>query len=272
MLRTSVYLLIPAGIAVLSGCSAASAIGAVGTTVTNAAYNEAERRNRPSYVSYEQRAREVSEANLRLGVAYLQNGQLDKALEKLERARAAKHDNPQVYNALGLLHRRMYRDDDAEKYFKHALDLDPDNSSIHNNYGLLLCQNDRFEEAEQHFLTASGNPLYQTPEIALTNAGTCAIENRDMDKAENYFISALNRNANIPPALIQMAEISYDRADYPTARKYLERYIAIHNHTPKSLYLGVKIEEELGNKDIASSYALLLRNRFPDTEEAAQLR
>ena len=253
------------------GCTAVSAVGAVGSTITNAAYNEAERRNRPSYVSPEQRRQDIADANLRLGVAYMQNGQLDKALEKLERARMAKKDHPQVYNAFGLLYRQMGQDDVAEKHFLTALNLDPDNSSVINNYGLLLCQNDRFDEAEEKFMKAAENPLYQTPEIALTNAGTCAMENHETAKAETFFQMALRHNVNIAPALIQMSEISFDKGDYYSARKYLERFIEINDHTPKSLWLGVQIEQELGNRDSASSYALLLRNKFPDTEEAAEL-
>lgn len=255
----------------MAGCAPISAVGAVGSTITNAAYNEAERRNRSSYISPQERAQDVAEANLRLGIAYMQNGQLDKALEKLERAKLAKPDYAQIYNAFGLLYRKMGQSDVAEENFKRALKLDPGNSHVLNNYGLLLCQDKHYAEAEDVFLESANNPLYQTPEIALTNAGTCAMENGDIAKAETYFLSALNKNTNIAPALIQMTEITYDKGDYYAARKYLQRYTSINGHTAKSLLLGVQIEQKLGNKDSASSYALLLRNKFPDTEEAALL-
>lgn len=271
MMRILLLLIIPTALLVSSGCTPLAAIGAVGTTVTNAAYNEAERRNRPSYTSYSERAQQVSEANLQLGVAYMQNGQLDKALEKLERARQARKDNAQVYNALGLLYRKMQQDAEAEQHFKHALKLEPGNSSILNNYGLLLCQNERYDEAEAVFIESAENPLYRKPELALTNAGTCAMENDKPDKAEKFFLSALNKNATVAPALIQMTEISFMKGDYPAAQHYLNRYIRISPHTPKSLWLGVQIERRLGNRDTASSYALLLRNTFPDTEEAEEL-
>ncbi len=270
-MRTSLVLIGLMPLVLTGGCTAVSAVGAVGSTITNAAYNEAERRNRSSYVSPEERRMDIAQANLQLGIAYMQNNQFDKALFKLERALQARDDYAPVYNALGLLYRKMGQDDRAEEHFRHALRLDPADSSILNNYGLFLCENDRYAEAEEQFLNSANNPLYQTPEIALTNAGTCAMENRDIARAEEFFISALNWNVNIAPALIQMAEISHARGDDYEARKYLERFKNISAHTPKSLLLGVQIEQELGNLDGASSYALLLKNRYPDTEEAAQL-
>ena len=74
------------------------------------------------------------------------------------------------------------------------------------------------------------------------------------------------------PALIQMGQISYDQGNYLSARGYLQRYLEVARHTPASLWLGIRVEKELGDKDTLSSYALLLRNNFPDSDEAALLR
>jgi type IV pilus assembly protein PilF len=68
-----------------------------------------------------------------------------------------------------------------------------------------------------------------------------------------------------------MAELSYDQGEYISARGYLQRYLELTTHTPKSLWLGIRIEQELGDKNAVSSYALLLRNNYPDTKEAALL-
>jgi Tfp pilus assembly protein PilF len=51
-------------------------------------------------------------------------------------------------------------------------------------------------------------------------------------------------------------------------RRYQE--IALHN--AKTLLLGIKIENKLGDKDVASSYELLLKNSFPDSDEALSLK
>ena len=253
------------------GCGPMAAIGAVGNTVTNAAYNKEERRLRSGYISPGQRSAEIADANLYLGVEYMQQGHYDKALEKLNRANTAKSDSAPVHNALGLLHQYMDDNEAAERYFKRAISLKPTDSSSFNNYGLFLCQNQRFDEAEEFFLMAANNPLYDTPEIAITNAGICALSNNQSERAENYFRAALNKNPGVAAALIQMVEFSYNQDNYQSARMYLKRYLEVSRHTAKSLWLGIRIEQELGDMNAVSSYALLLRNIFPGTKEAELL-
>ena len=129
----------------------------------------------------------------------------------------------------------------------------------------------REEEAEKYFLAAAENPLYETPEIPYANIGTCAYMHDQPDKATEFFKKALTINAAIPAALIQMSEIEYNEGNYVSAHDYLERYLKFSKHTPKSLWLGIRVEQELGNKNKVSGYALLLRNQYPDTEEAKSL-
>jgi type IV pilus assembly protein PilF len=68
-----------------------------------------------------------------------------------------------------------------------------------------------------------------------------------------------------------MSVISYDVARYLPARAYLQRYLEIGRHTPQSLWLGIRIERELGDKDALASYTLQLENGFPDSTEAGLL-
>jgi type IV pilus assembly protein PilF len=214
----------------------------------------------------------VAEANLNLGIEYMKRGNYDKALQKLKKAEAADPGYAPVQNALGLLYQRLGELEQAEQYFKHALSLSPNDSSTLNNYGLFLCQNNRYEEAQETLLKAANNPLYETPEVALTNAGTCALTAGRTDIAEGYFRDALKRNPRIPTALVQMAEISYKQGKHLQTRGYLQRYLAVAKHTPKTLWMGINIEQILGDKNALSSYKLLLRNKFPNSKEARMLQ
>ena len=91
------------------------------------------------------------------------------------------------------------------------------------------------------------------------------------DVAESYFRSALENNPKIAVTLIQMAQLSYETPNYLSARAYLQRYLEVSSHTAKSLWLGINIERELGDKNALSSYTLLLKNKFPDSKEAGLL-
>lgn len=214
---------------------------------------------------------EITQSHLNLAVEYIRQGDHEGALEALNRARQADPAYPAVYNAYGILYQQIGQPARAEESFKRAIGLDNNDSPTLNNYGRLLCQQGRAAEAEKTFLRAAKNPLYQTPEIALTNAGLCLDSQGRAQEAEAYYRQALQLNPEIPQALLQMCEIILNKNDHLAARGFLQRYQQVARHTSRSLWLGVQIENELGDKDAVSSYALLLRNAFPDSAEAGLL-
>lgn len=256
----------------ITACGPAALIGAVGSAVTRTAYKNDEKVNDYSQPgSNHVNNSEVAMANLQLGIGYMNQGLYEEALGKLHRAREAKPDYSPIYNALGVLYQKLGDYEVAEANFKKAIKLNPADSSTLNNYGLLLCQSQRYEEADATFSKAANNPLYATPELAYTNAGTCALNNGQTELAESYFKEALRRNARIGQALIQMSELFYGQGKYLPARTYLSRYLDFNRHSSKSLWLGIRVEKELGDKNAVSSYKLLLRNQFAESEEAKLL-
>lgn len=251
----------------LSACGPLAIVGAIGSTINNAAYNAAERELNSPKSDRKKQAFEVAISNMNLGIEYMRQGAYEDALEKLNRAILAKPDFAPAYNVLGVLYQRLGDAETSESYFKKSIKLDPSDSSTYNNYALFLCEDNRIDEAETAFLTAANNPFYQTPEIALTNAGTCLL-NSQPDRSEDYFKQALDKNSKFTPSLIQLAEISYNRSEYDLAYDYFTRYKNNAEQTPKSLWLGIRLSSELGHKDDVSSYVLLLKNKFPHSKEA----
>lgn len=213
----------------------------------------------------------IAESNLHLGVAYLQRGEYEKALSRFFKALEADKNYPPTYNALGVLYQQLGDRAKSEEYFLKSLDLNSQDPSTLNNYGQFLCYGSRYDEAEVAFMKAVKNPLYPTPEIALSNAGICALAQDKWQTAELHFRNALKRNPKIPVALLQMAKISYTTGSYMSARAYLQRYLEIQAHSEKSLWLGIRIENELGDKNSLASYKLLLKNKFSDSREAKLL-
>ncbi len=214
---------------------------------------------------------EAAAANLNLGIAYMQRGDYERALEKIDRAKEADPEFSGVYNAYGLLYQLIERNRDAEKNFKKALKLNPNDSNTKNNFGRFLCHIGRSKQAEEVLLEAAKNPLYATPEIAITNAGICAYQNKKLAVAEKHLRRALEMNEQNPPALLHMSQISYDQEKYLSSRAYLQRFLEVSKHTPASLWMGIRIERQLGDKDAIASYSLSLKNNFPDSSEAAML-
>ena len=213
----------------------------------------------------------IAAANVELGLAYMQENENDVALQKFEKALKADPDYVPAHIATGLLYQRLGKFDQAEKYYKQALRLEPDNPRALNSYGQYLCQTGKIAESEKYLLKAAENPLYGTPEVAYTNAGICALREGDSVKAEEYFRKALQVNPNVTLALFQMTRISYEKQRYLSARGYLQRYLEVSDHSPQVLWLGIRIERELGDKDAVASYSLALRANYPDSDEAQLL-
>jgi type IV pilus assembly protein PilF len=218
-----------------------------------------------------QAASKVAELHTQLGINYLRQGKLEQANNRLERALSADPNFSTAHNAMGLLQEQLKKPDEAEQHYRRAVSLNPGDSASQINYGSFLCRQQRYEEGEARFIQVTENPLYDTPEIAYTNAGLCMKRAGDYEKAERYLRTALQINPKIPQALFAMCELSYDKARYLTARAYLQRYQELAPHTPRSLWLGVRVESELGDKNAASSYALLLKSNYPDSRETQLL-
>ncbi len=213
----------------------------------------------------------TAEVNLKLGIEHIREGNNMVALKKLQRAIEIDPTYPEAHSVLGLLYRSLGEYKLAEIHLEKAVDLRPDLSSALNNYGLFLCSQGRAEEGAAMFLRAIENPLNPTPEVAFTNAGLCAYSNGDMLTAETQFRNALQRNPTVVTALLHMSSIAYENKNYLSARGYLQRYLAVAKHTAQSLWLGIRIERELGDRDALSSYELLLRANFPDSREVMLL-
>ena len=226
---------------------------------------------RPSEIKESQVTNEIALTNLNLGIAYLKEGDYNKALEKLKKSLSADSDYAPTYNVLGLLYQLLGDNNKAEENFKRALAINNVDSSTLNNYGNFLCKQGRLEQAERSFLRAAENPLYEAPEIAITNAGQCLYVNNQIENSKKYFRQALQLNPRIPQALLKMSEINFEEKNYLSARAYLQRYQENIPHNAKTLLLGIRIEKKLGDKDAVSSYELLLKNSFPDSDELASL-
>jgi len=218
-----------------------------------------------------QAATQVAAIQTQLGISYLRQGSLDQAYSRLERALNSDPNYSTAHNAMGLLQEQLNNPKEAEKHFRLAVSLNPSDFAAQINYGSFLCKQERYEESESRLVKVTENPFYRTPEIAYTNAGLCMKRAGNQEKAEQYLRTALQLNPKIPQALIAMCELSYDKGRYLPARAYLQRYLEVANHTSQTLWLGVRIERQLGDKNTASSYALLLKSNYPDSKETQLL-
>lgn len=202
-----------------------------------------------------------------LGAQYYASGIIGVALDEFNIAAANEPRYVPAQYMLGLVYMELKDDAQAEKHFKRALDLDSRNSEARNNYGWFLCQRGKVEDSIKEFMEALKNPLYETPDKPYVNAGICTLKLKDDKGAEEYFLKALKLRPNQPQALLALAEIYFRANDLPNARAQVIAYMKSQNPTPEILWLGVRIERKLGDRSSETSYAQMLRQRYPISKE-----
>lgn len=206
-----------------------------------------------------------------LGIAYLNEGQPAIALKKLNKGISLDPENAQAHNVMGILYERLGEMELAGQYFARAVELQPQDPYIRNARGSYFCNQGHYEEAAEEFESALSNPLYHTPWVAMTNAGLCMERSGDMVVAEQYYRRALKKNDKFHSALYQMAKLTLSQNKHLSARAYLERYNEVAEPTASSLWLGVQIEQHLGDRGKALEYQAQLRDKFPDAPEVQLL-
>jgi type IV pilus assembly protein PilF len=206
-----------------------------------------------------------------LAATYFDRGQHAIALEELKEAFNIDPAYGPAYNIAGLVNMELNDDPQAEKNFQQALKIDPQDSDAHNNYGHFLCSRGRGAEGIPHFEAALKDPLYTTPQKALANAGVCARRMNNDKAAEEYFVKALRIEPGNAVSLYHVADIHYKRGQLAEARTFLARQLEVAAATPEALWLGVRIERKLGDRNAEASYGLQLRRKFPGSPEAKAL-
>jgi type IV pilus assembly protein PilF len=209
-------------------------------------------------------------AHVELGAAYLQQGKYEIALSEFNEATQIDPNYAPAYNGLGLVYAALGEDAKADDGYKKAIQLQPRSSESHNNYGSFLCSRKRYDESIKHFLEAVKNPLYSTPNLAYANAGICSVRKNDIKSAEIYLTKALELQPLTHSAATQLAEIQFNRGDAPAAKQTLQNAL-VASPSAETLWLGIKIERVLGDKDNVSSYALQLRRQYPNSEQTRLL-
>ena len=219
----------------------------------------------------QEQAKERARVHTELASGYYELGSMAIALDEVREALKADANYGPAYNIAGLIYAEIKEDKIAQENFQRALRINPLDSDANNNYGRFLCDRKREDEAIRYFLAALKNPLYQTPDRSYVNAGLCSRRRGDIATAENYFHQALKARPNQPQALYQLAEISYSRGNYPLARQYLNRFGQLASANAEVLWLALRVERRLGDRDAAASYGTQLTKHFPESKEARAL-
>jgi len=216
-------------------------------------------------------SREAANANVRLGVAYLQQGNLAQAKEKLEKAEKQDPRSYETQYALALLSEQINQVPEAERHYQAALKLVPNNAEVSNAYGAFLCRNSKVDAALKLFDGTMRDPLYSTPWVPATNAAICLRSDKRNADAVPYLERAIALRPDYYPAVIEMADLQISIGKPDVARGAVDRFLAIGRKSADVLLVGVRAAMAQGDRSVADNYARLLRRDFPDSAQARAL-
>ena len=207
------------------------------------------------------------ESYITLGMAYLQQGNRDFARRNFEKALELDRNSAEANNGMGLLYQLNGENELAEASYTKALKDKASFTDARVNYGGFLYQHQRYEEAYNEFERAAKDLSFERRGLVLAYVGQTAAKLNNLERAKSAFEHSLNINSQLSLSMVELAELYFAEQNYALAKKYLDQYTSVAKPSPKSLWLGIRIERIFGNKDKEASYALALRNLHPYSKE-----
>jgi type IV pilus assembly protein PilF len=217
---------------------------------------------------------EAADLNMQLGIGYLRQNDLIRAQEKLEKSVQQNPDLVMAQTILGLVYDRLGDEEAAEIAYRRAVAIEPKNPDALNSLAVYLCRTDATRpEALDLFDRALAVPMskqFSNKAMLNTNAGMCA-KTIDLPLAEDYLRAAIDDDPKFKAALVQLADVAYQRGNYLQSRAFLERYFSQTEASPTVLWLAVKVEDAMGDRQAANEFGRQLIRDFPESIEARKL-
>ena len=206
---------------------------------------------------------------LELAAGYFQLGQTNVALDEIKQSLVTDPTFVDAYNMRGLVYMRLNNTALAEESFQKALSLNPREPDVAHNYGYLLCQQGKYDNAFKMFAQASTNPAYQGKAKTLMTQGVCQARAGRLKEAEASLTQSFELDAGNPVTSYNLANLLYQRDELVRAQFYIRRLNNSDLANAETLWLGIKTERKLNNRDSVRQLGEQLKKRFSDSSQAA---
>lgn len=240
----------------LAGCAATPHGASAGTITTQSEESDQRRRAR---------------IRLELASSYYAEGKTEVALDELRQVIAIDPGFPDAYNLRGLIFMRLGDQRQAEESFRRTLDLNPRDADAAHNYGWLLCSTQRYPEAARFFQQALASPLYGERAKTHMALGLCQARAGQLADAEANLTRSYELDPGNPITGYNLAQLLYQRGEYPRAQFYIRRLNNSELANAESLWLGIRVENRMNDSAAMAQLSEVLRKRFPQSPERTSL-
>jgi len=258
LFRNAAWLLACWAFVVLAGC-AANPGGQAGASGRGEIMTESD----------EPDGRKRARIRLELAANYFQQGQTNVALDEIKQALSADPTFADAHNLRGLVYMRLNDNALAEDSFRRAISFNPRDGDVLHNYGWLLCQQGKYTESTAMFARAAAAPGYGGLAKTLMTQGLCEMRAGQNAAAERSLLRSYEMDAGNPLTGYNLASLLYQRGDLARSQFYIRRLNNSSLANAETLWLGIKVERGLGDRESMGQLAVQLKRRFGESREAA---
>ena len=175
---------------------------------------------------------------------------------------------PEAYDLRGLIYMRLDEPALAEDSFRRAIALAPRDPNTLHNYGWLLCQQKRYADADAAVRRGARRAELPRSAKTLMTQGICQLQAGQRIEAERSLVQAYEIDTGNAVIGYNLAALLAQREDFARAQFFIRRVNNSPSANAETLWLGIKVERELGNREAQSQLVGQLQRRFPQSREA----
>lgn len=192
---------------------------------------------------------------------------LERARKHLSRALEIDPDFADAHNAMAIYYSYEGDAKREEEHYRKAIRANGNFSQARNNYAVMLYRQGRYADAIEQLERAADDPNYDQRHVAWLNLGRCYAKVGKLDKAVAAYQRALRLDSSQADALIELADVYLEQGNLREARNYHAAYAARTRQTARSLWIGIRVESALGDKDKVASYEFQLAKMYRNSPE-----
>ncbi|MFC0269784.1 tetratricopeptide repeat protein [Kushneria aurantia] len=177
----------------------------------------------------------------RLGLAYLQRDDIERAQQALERAIALSPADPDALQGLALIYQRQGEEQVADRYFRRALDQRPGFTRARNNYATFLFAEGHIAEACDQLERASNDLEYERRAQLFANLGQCRTQLDQTRAARDAWQRAVQIDPGQTRGWLGLAASEFQLQNPDASRIALRRYTQLGGDSEQSRQLARRL-------------------------------
>lgn len=210
---------------------------------------------------------QAAQTRLELAAEYMRIGNIPVALEEVNTALKLNPDMIEAFVVRGMIYSQRGDYASAEADYARVMRQRGSDPDVLHNYGWILCQQGRHSEGVAYFDKVLATPGYTSSARTWMTKGLCLQAAGNVREAKEALTKAVQYDPQNPIASYNLASMLYKAGQVADAQLYVRRLNNSAYLNAETLWLGIKIENAMGNQLGVRELGEVLIRRFPQSRE-----